>query len=75
VARAHPVGKLLLSEPEVGPPHDHEPRDPFVWSKTLLRRPVVGITTSPTTGSVSHGGSDRAYGARAHAEYLTNIDK
>ena len=75
VARAHSVGELLLGELELAPSHDHEPSDSFVWSKTLLRRPVVGVTISPTTGSVSHGGTDWAHGARAHVEYLTNIDK
>jgi len=66
VARPHPLGELLLGEPELGATRDHEPGDPLVWRQTLLRSPVLRIAMSPAPGGVCRWGSGRVVGAGAH---------
>jgi hypothetical protein len=59
VTRPHPPGELLLGEPELGSPHDHESRDPLIGRQPISRTPVLGIAASPTLG-LRHWPSDRA---------------
>jgi hypothetical protein len=42
MARPHPLGELLLGEPELGSTHDYEPRE----CQTFLGGPVGGVWAS-----------------------------
>jgi hypothetical protein len=50
VTRAHPHGELPLREPELCPPHDHEPGDPLVRRQSVTRGPVFDFAASPARG-------------------------
>lgn len=51
MARAHPLGELFLREPELCPPHDHEPGDPLIRRQSVTRGPVLDVAASPARRS------------------------
>src|SRR5215212_6383376 len=52
MARPHSIGELLLGEPELGPAHDHEPRDALVRGQAVLCGPVREVSAPPAPGGV-----------------------
>src|SRR6266511_61329 len=66
MARSHPVGQLLLGEPDRGATHEHKPGDVLVRSETLVGSAVLGVATSPAGRSLTRQRSNWIRAARAH---------